>query len=46
VGPGSSTYDPALTAAGVLYAGRTFPALDAGARGFETDLFSFPGVAP
>jgi len=46
VGPGSSTYDPALTAAGVLYAGRTFPALDAGDRGFETDLFSFPGVAP
>lgn len=45
-GPGSSTYDPGLTAAGVVYAGRTFPGLDAGVTGFETDLFSFPTVAP
>jgi hypothetical protein len=46
MGPGSSTYDPALTAAGILYAGRTFPGLMSGANGFETDLFSFPAVAP
>jgi hypothetical protein len=46
LGPGSSTYDPALAATGVVYAGRTFPGLTSGATGFETDLFSFPSVAP
>jgi hypothetical protein len=45
LGPGSSTYDPALTAAGVVYAGRTYPGLPA-AMGFESDLFSFPTVTP
>jgi hypothetical protein len=44
-GAGSSTYDPALTATGVVYAGRTFPGLPA-ATGFEADLFYFPGARP
>ncbi|HUJ57761.1 MAG TPA: hypothetical protein VLX92_04700 [Kofleriaceae bacterium] len=43
-GPGSSTYDPGL-AIGVVYAGRTYPGLP-GVTGFETELFSFPGVSP
>jgi hypothetical protein len=44
LGPGSSTYDPSLSALGIVYAGRTYPTMNVAA--FETDLFSFPTVTP